>query len=109
MMWRDIAAGGGAGSTTQDVFACAQAWREAEERGAASIMVRLATEVALRNAALDSWKEDEWDLDLMTAPGYIHGRNTDEGETDTREFVATLLVLLDWLAHIPFGAAAVQW
>ena len=109
MMWRDIAAGGGAGSTTQDVFACAQAWREAEERGAASIMVRLATEVALRNGALDSWKEDEWDLDLMTAPGYIHGRNTDEGETDTREFVATLLVLLDWLAHIPFGAAAVQW
>jgi hypothetical protein len=109
MMWRDIAAGDAAGSSTQDVFACAQEWRKAEERGAASIMARLATEVALRNAALDSWKEDEWDLDLMTAPGYIHGRNTDEGETDTREFVATLLVLLDWLAHIPFGAAAVQW
>lgn len=108
-MWRDISAGDVAGSATQDVFACAQAFREAEERGAASIMVRLATEVAMRNAALDSWKEDEWDLDLMTAPGYVHGRNTDEGETDTREFVVTLLLLLDWLAHFPFGTAAVQW
>ena len=89
-MWRDIAAGDVAGSATQDVFAWAQAWREAEERGAASIMVRLATEVAMTNAALDSWKEDEWDLDLMTAPGYVYGRNTDDGETDTREFVATI-------------------
>ena len=109
VMWRDIAAGDVAGSATQDVFACAQAWREAEERGAASILMRMATEVALRNAALDSWKEDEWDLDLMTAPGYIHGRNNDDGETDTREFAATLLLLLDWLAHFPFGTAAVQW
>ncbi|KAF8469280.1 hypothetical protein DFH94DRAFT_228935 [Russula ochroleuca] len=85
IMWRDIVAGteGGGGSGAQDVFACAQAWREAEARGATSVMLLLAAEAALRNAALDSWKEDEWDLDLMTAPGYIHGRSADEGETDT--------------------------
>lgn len=82
IMWRDIVAGG-EGSGVQDVFACAQAWRDAEARGATSVMLRLAAEAALRNAALDSWKEDEWDLDLMTAPGYVHGRSADEGETDT--------------------------
>jgi len=110
-MWRDIAAGDVAGSTTQDVFACAQAWREAEERGLAPIMMRLAAEVAMRNAALDSWKEDEWDLDLMTAPGYTHGRNTDEGETDTREFlVSTLLPATRLVGSLfPFATAAVQW
>ena len=85
IMWWDIVAGGD-GSGVQDVFACAQAWRDAEARGATSVMLRLAAEAALRNAALDSWKEDEWDLDLMTAPGYVHGRSADEGETDTREF-----------------------
>jgi hypothetical protein len=83
IMWRDIVAGGESG--VQDVFAWAQAWRDAEARGASSVMLRLAAEAALRNAALDSWKEDEWDLDMMTAPGYVHGRSTDEGETDTRE------------------------
>ncbi|KAH9991887.1 hypothetical protein BJV77DRAFT_1068020 [Russula vinacea] len=85
IMWRDVVAGteGGGGSGAQDVFACAQAWREAEARGATSVMLLLAAEAALRNAALESWKEDEWDLDLMTAPGYIHGRSADEGETDT--------------------------
>ena len=83
-MWRDVVAGG-EGSGAQDVFACAQAWRDAEARGASSVMLRLAAEAALRNAALDSWKEDEWDLDLMTAPGYVHGRSAEEGETDTRE------------------------
>ncbi|KAN0118340.1 hypothetical protein V8E52_005316 [Russula decolorans] len=82
IMWRDIVAGGESG--VQDVFAWAQAWRDAEARGASSVMLRLAAEAALRNAALDSWKEDEWDLDMMTAPGYVHGRSTDEGETDTR-------------------------
>ncbi len=93
IMWRDIATGdgmcggGGASGATQDVFACAQAWREADERGATSVMVRLAEEAALRNAALESWKEEEWDLDLMTAPGYVHGRSADEGETDTRELI----------------------
>ena len=85
IMWRDIVAGG-ENSGVQDVFACAQAWRDAEARGATPVMLRLAAEAAMRNAALDSWKEDEWDLDLMTAPGYIHGRSADEGETDTREF-----------------------
>lgn len=85
IMWWDVVAGG-EGSGVQDVFACAQAWRDAEARGATSVMLRLAAEAALRNAALDSWKEDEWDLDLMTAPGYVHGRSADEGETDTREF-----------------------
>ena len=86
IMWQDVVAGAdGGGSGAQDVFACAQAWREAEARGATSVMLLLAAEAALRNAALDSWKEDEWDLDLMTAPGYIHGRSADEGETDTRE------------------------
>ena len=85
IMWWDIVAGG-EGSGVQDLFACAQAWRDAEARGATSVMLRLAAEAALRNAALDSWKEDEWDLDMMTAPGYIHGRSADEGETDTREF-----------------------
>jgi hypothetical protein len=89
-MWRDIAGAGesggaGGGGPTQDIFACAQAWREAEERGATSVMLRLAAEAAIRNAELDSWKEEEWDLDLMTAPGYVHGRSADEGETDTRE------------------------
>ena len=84
IMWRDVVAGG-EGSGSQDVFACAQAWRDAEARGASSVMLRLAAEAALRNAALDSWKEDEWDLDLMTAPGYVHGRSAEEGETDTRE------------------------
>jgi hypothetical protein len=57
----------------------------------------------MRNEALESWKEDEWDLDLMTAPGYVHGRNSDEGETDTREFFGLHLpcvtLLRDWLAH----------
>jgi hypothetical protein len=100
VIWREIAAGdvAGGGAATQDVFACAQAWREAEERGIAPIMARLATEVAMRNAALDSWKEDEWDLDLMTAPGYVHGRNTDEGETDTREFPVFAAYSIDRLA-----------
>ncbi|KAI0278422.1 hypothetical protein BGY98DRAFT_541153 [Russula aff. rugulosa BPL654] len=83
IMWWDVVAGG-EGSGVQDVFACAQAWRDAEARGVTSVMLRLAAEAALRNAALDSWKEDEWDLDLMTAPGYVHGRSADEGETDTR-------------------------
>ncbi|KAF8492183.1 hypothetical protein F5888DRAFT_1806908 [Russula emetica] len=92
IMWRDIVAGG-EGSGVQDVFACAQAWRDAEARGATSVMLRLAAEAALRNAALDSWKEDEWDLDLMTAPGYMHGRSADEGETDTREFPHISLAL----------------
>ena len=96
-MWRDVvgdaegaeaeAAGAGAGARAAlDIFACAQAWRDAEARGATSVMLRLAAEAAMRNAALDSWKEDEWDLDLMTAPGYVHGRSADSGETDTREF-----------------------
>jgi hypothetical protein len=92
VMWRDIVASG-EGSGVQDMFACAQAWRDAEARGATSVMVRLAAEAALRNAALDSWKEDEWDLDLMTAPGYVHGRSSDEGETDTRESPHIGLVL----------------
>ncbi|KAI0246921.1 hypothetical protein BJV78DRAFT_88112 [Lactifluus subvellereus] len=92
LMWRGIV-GDSAGSGDQDedaavggardVFAYAQAWREAQACGATTVMLRLAAEVAARNDALDSWKEDEWDLDLMTAPGYIHGRNADEGETDT--------------------------
>ncbi|KAI9509574.1 hypothetical protein F5148DRAFT_1345502 [Russula earlei] len=84
-MWRDVVAGADdrSGAPPRDVFACAQAWREAEARGATSVLLRLAAEVAMRNAALDSWKEDEWDLDLMTAPGYVHGRSADEGETDT--------------------------
>ena len=87
IMWQDIVTGpeGVGGSGAHDVFACAQAWRDAEARGATSVMLLLAAEAALRNAALDSWKEDEWDLDLMTAPGYMHGRTADEGETDTRE------------------------
>ncbi|KAH9959983.1 hypothetical protein BC827DRAFT_427927 [Russula dissimulans] len=85
VMWRDVVAGGSGGP--QDVFACAQAWREAESRGATSVLQRIAGEAAMRNAALDSWKEDEWELDLMTAPGYVHGRSADEGETDTRELV----------------------
>ena len=80
LAWQDIIAG------APDVFACARAWRDAEARGDASAMVRLAAEVAARNSAVESWKEDEWDLDLMTAPGYVHGRSADEGETDTREF-----------------------
>jgi hypothetical protein len=92
VMWRDIVASG-EGSGVQDMFAYAQAWRDAEARGATSVMVRLAAEAALRNAALDSWKEDEWDLDLMTAPGYVHGRSSDEGETDTRESPHIGLVL----------------
>jgi hypothetical protein len=98
LIWQDIAAddGGGSGSDEgedakagrmRDVFAYAQAWREAEACGAMNVMKRfqLAAEVAARNDALESWKEDEWDLDLMTAPGYIHGRSADEGDTDTRE------------------------
>jgi len=93
IIWRDIAGAeetgdaGGSGMT-QDIFACAQAWREAEERGVTSVMLRLAAEAAIRNAELDSWKEEEWDLDLMTAPGYVHGRSADEGETDTRELLS---------------------
>ncbi|KAH9979141.1 hypothetical protein BJV74DRAFT_134913 [Russula compacta] len=93
IMWRDVigdaecaeaeTAGAGAGARALDIFACAQAWRDAEARGATSVMLRLAAEAAMRNAALDSWKEDEWDLDLMTAPGYVHGRSADSGETDT--------------------------
>ena len=82
LAWQDIVAG------APDVFACARAWREAEARGDAAGMLRLEAEVGARNTALESWKEEEWDLDLMTAPGYVHGRSADEGETDTREFVA---------------------
>jgi hypothetical protein len=113
IMWRDIVAGG-EGSGVQDVFACAQAWRDAEARGATSVMLRLAAEAALRNAALDSWKEDEWDLDLMTAPGYVHGRSADEGETDTREFPHINPSLLVRFAHPPpsppfSDTAAIQW
>ncbi|KAH9059186.1 hypothetical protein EDB87DRAFT_1684942 [Lactarius vividus] len=78
-----------------DVFACARVWREAEAHGDAAGMLRLAAEVTARNTALESWKEDEWDLDLMTAPGYVHGRSADEGETDTREF-ATLFHFGFW-------------
>ena len=80
LAWQDIIGG------APDVFACARAWRNAEARGDAASMLRLVEEVATRNAALETWKEDEWDLDLMTAPGYVHGRSADEGETDTREF-----------------------
>jgi hypothetical protein len=29
----------------------------------------------------------------MTAPGYVHGRSADEGETDTREFVVLFFFL----------------
>ena len=98
----------------QDVFACAQAWRDAEARGATPVMLRLATEAALRNAALDSWKEDEWDLDLMTAPGYVHGRSADEGETDTREFPTSALPLFVQSSRSPpsplfSDTAAIQW
>ena len=92
IMWQDIVAGAedAGGSGAHDVFSCAQAWRDAEARGATSVMLLLAAEAALRNAALDSWKEDEWDLDLMTAPGYMHGRTADEGETDTREYCCSI-------------------
>jgi hypothetical protein len=95
LMWRGIVGDSDDGAGDQDedaavggardVFAYAQAWREAQACGATTVKQQLAAEVAARNDALDSWKEDEWDLDLMTAPGYIHGRNADEGETDTRE------------------------
>ncbi|KAI9431488.1 hypothetical protein H4582DRAFT_1239564 [Lactarius indigo] len=77
LAWQDVIAG------APDVFACARLWREAEAHGDAAGMLRLAAEVGARNTALESWKEDEWDLDLMTAPGYVHGRSADEGETDT--------------------------
>ncbi|KAI9447215.1 hypothetical protein BJY52DRAFT_363138 [Lactarius psammicola] len=77
LAWQDVIA------DAPDVFACARAWRDAEARGDAAGMLRLAAEVATRNTALESWKEEEWDLDLMTAPGYVHGRSADEGETDT--------------------------
>ena len=116
IMWRDVVAGteGGGGSGAQDVFACAQAWREAEARGATSVMLLLAAEAALRNAALESWKEDEWDLDLMTAPGYIHGRSADEGETDTRKYCfsdshwsSDLLIPPPFFS--PPDTAAIQW
>ncbi|KAH9038781.1 hypothetical protein EDB85DRAFT_1860254 [Lactarius pseudohatsudake] len=90
LAWQDVIAG------APDVFACARAWREAEAHGDAAGMLRLAAEVTARNTALESWKEDEWDLDLMTAPGYVHGRSADEGETDTRESTALLL----WLTTI---------
>jgi hypothetical protein len=95
----------------QDVFACAQAWRDAEARGATSVMLRLAAEAALRNAALDSWKEDEWDLDLMTAPGYVHGRSAEEGETDTREFStsASHCSTDSLTAPLVSDTAAIQW
>ncbi|KAI0287099.1 hypothetical protein BC826DRAFT_1108735 [Russula brevipes] len=49
------------------VFATMQALREAEARGATHVLLRLVAEAALRNTELDSWKEDEWGLDLMTA------------------------------------------
>jgi hypothetical protein len=108
-MWRDIVAGG-EGSGAQDMFACAQAWRDAEARGATSVMLRLAAEAAQRNAALDSWKEDEWDLDMMTAPGYVHGRSADEGETDTREFPPSASHCLCDSLTPPFSdTAAIQW
>lgn len=84
LVWQDIIGG------VPDVFACARAWRNAEARGDADTMLRLVAEVTTRNAALETWKEDEWDLDLMTAPGYVHGRSADEGETDTREFAVNL-------------------
>ncbi|KAF8266362.1 hypothetical protein EI94DRAFT_1786989 [Lactarius quietus] len=77
LAWQDIIMG------VPDMFACAREWRDAEARGDAGAMLRLAAEVAARNTALETWKEDEWDLDLMTAPGYVHGRSADEGETDT--------------------------
>jgi hypothetical protein len=80
LAWQDIIAG------APDVFACARVWRDAEARGDADGMLRLVVEVGARNTALESWKEEEWDLDLMTAPGFVHGRSADEGETDTREF-----------------------
>ena len=80
LAWQDIIVG------APDVFACARQWRDAEASGDAAAMIRLASEVATRNAALEPWKDEEWDLDLMTAPGYVHGRSADEGETDTREF-----------------------
>jgi hypothetical protein len=80
--WQDLIGG------APDVFACARAWRDAEARGDAAAMLRLAAEVATRNGALETWKEEEWDLDLMTAPGYVHGRSADEGDTDTRKFTA---------------------
>jgi hypothetical protein len=92
LMWRDVAGGDGGDESevtitggVRDVFAYAQAWREAEACGATSDLLRLAGEVAARNDDLESWKEDEWDLDLIMAPGYVHGRSADEGETDTRE------------------------
>ena len=94
LAWQDIITG------APDVFACARAWRDAEARGDAAEMLRLAAEEAARNGALESWKEDEWDLDLMTAPGYVHGRSADEGETDTREFVAPFMGDDDWLISI---------
>ncbi|KAI0261890.1 hypothetical protein BC834DRAFT_421921 [Gloeopeniophorella convolvens] len=75
--WHDIASG------APDVFDFARVWRDAEARGLHATTVRLAAEAGARNAALNSWKEDEWDLDMMTAPGYVHGRATDGGETDT--------------------------
>lgn len=77
LAWQDVVA------DAPDVFACARTWRDADARGDAAGMLRLAAEVVARNAALESWKEEEWDLDLMTAPGYLHGRSADEGETDT--------------------------
>jgi hypothetical protein len=80
LAWQDIIAG------SPDVFACARLWRDAEASGDAVALLQLAAEVAARNAALEPWKDEEWDLDLMTAPGYVHGRSADEGETDTREF-----------------------
>ncbi len=114
-MWWDIVTDG-EGAEAQDIFTCAQAWRDAEARGATSVMVRLAAEAALRNAALDSWKEDEWDLDLMTSPGYVHGRSADESETDTREFCCSSASSLHCssgsLTPLPpflFDTAAIQW
>ena len=95
LAWQDVIAG------APDVFACARAWRDAEARGDAAGMLRLAGEVAARNTALESWKEEEWDLDLMTAPGYVHGRSADEGETDTRES-SPLLADDHWLIDLLF-------
>ena len=70
-----------------------------------TIMLRLAAVVATPNDALNSWKDDEWDPNLVTAPGHVHGRNPNEGETDTREWAVAYSVS----ALLTFCAAAVQW
>lgn len=52
-----------------------------------------AAEVATCNDVLDSWKEDEWYLNLPV-PGYVHSRNADEAETPTIFSVSPLLTSL---------------